>query len=168
MIPLRYFWASGACLFVKREAFWRIEGFDEDFFAHQEEIDLCWRLQSQGGVIKYIGSSTIYHVGGATLSTANPKKTFYNFRNTLLVLVKNVKGNHLWWIVFKRLVLDGIAASQYLLQGKPLHSISILKAHFSFYRLVPKFLKKRKLWATSLKYFTIKSIVWKYFILKKT
>ncbi|MEL6812617.1 MAG: glycosyltransferase family 2 protein, partial [Bacteroidota bacterium] len=90
------FWASGACLFVKRSAFWEAGGFDEDFFAHQEEIDLCWRLQAKGGTIKYIGSSKVFHVGGATLTAADPKKTFFNFRNTLLTLIKNVKGTRVW------------------------------------------------------------------------
>ena len=78
------FWATGACLFVRKTAFEKINGFDEDFFTHQEEIDLCWRLKSKGGIVKYVGTSSIYHVGGATLASANPKKTFYNFRNTPL------------------------------------------------------------------------------------
>ena len=82
------FWATGACLFITSHAFKQVNGFDEDFFAHQEEIDLCWRLQSLGGTIKYIGASKVYHVGGATLGAANPQKTFYNFRNTFLALVK--------------------------------------------------------------------------------
>ncbi len=94
------FWATGACLFVNKDAFWNIGGFDEDFFTHQEEIDLCWRLKAKKGTIKYIGKSTVYHVGGATLAAANPKKTFYNFRNTLLALLKNVKGNIIWYYLF--------------------------------------------------------------------
>jgi len=165
IIPI--FWASGACFFIKREAFWKVGGLDEDFFAHQEEIDLCWRLQSKGGQIKYISNSLVYHVGGATLTIDNPEKTFYNFRNSLLMLVKNVKGIEVWWIIFKRMLLDGVAAFQYLAQRKPSHFFSIVKAHYSFYRLLPKFLKKRKKWATHLNYFTIKSIAFRFFILKK-
>ena len=161
------FWASGACLFVKNSAFWKVGGFDEDLFAHQEEIDLCWRMHSQGGIIKYIGTSTIYHVGGATLAAANPKKTFYNFRNSLLILVKNAKGMNVWWLIIQRLILDGMAGIQYLLKGKPSHFLAILKAHFSFYRHLPRFLQKRKKHASNYAYFSIKSIVWHYYIAKK-
>ena len=161
------FWATGACLFVKREAFWNSRGLDEDFFSHQEEIDLCWRMQANGGTIKYIGAAVVYHVGGATLASGDPKKTFYNFRNTLLILLKNVKSGVIWWIIFQRLVLDGIAGFQFLLQGKGNHFLAVIKAHFSFYGLLPRFLRKRKTHATRLKYFRINSIVWKYFIVKK-
>ncbi len=165
VIPI--FWATGACLAVRKTAFEEVGGFDEDFFAHQEEIDLCWRMQTAGGIIKYIGTSAVYHVGGATLAAANPKKTFYNFRNTLLVLVKNVKGGKVWWLIFQRLVLDGIAAIQFLFQGKGRHFMAVIRSHFSFYGLLPKFLQKRKKTAGKLQYFTIKSVVWNYFILKK-
>lgn len=161
------FWATGACLFVRKDAFTEANGFDEDFFAHQEEIDLCWRLQAKGGTIKYISASTVYHVGGATLATVNPKKTFYNFRNTLLLLIKNVKGTRVWSIVFVRLLLDGLAALQFLAKGKPTHVLAILKAHFSFYKLLPKFVKKRKMEASTFKYYQVKSIVWRYFVNKK-
>ena len=164
-IPI--FWATGACLFVKKEAYWKVDGFDEDLFTHQEEIDLCWRLQAEGGAIKYIGASLVYHVGGATLASLSPKKTFYNFRNTLLVLLKNVKGSHVWLLIFIRLVLDVLAACMFLFQGKPKHIVAIAKAHFSFYGLIPSFLKKRKRFSSNLNYYHTKSIVWKYFIRKK-
>lgn len=160
----RIFWASGACFFVRKNAFWEVGGLDEDLFAHQEEIDLCWRLQTKGGVVKYIGAAAIYHLGGATLAAANPKKTFYNFRNTLLVLVKNVKGNAVWWLVFQRMLLDGVAGIQFLTQGKVHHFLAILKAHISFYSLLPKYLQKRKKWASTLNYQYITSIVWQYFV----
>lgn len=160
-------WATGACLAVRRDSFWKSAGFDEDLFAHQEEIDLCWRLNAQGGIIKYIGSSVVYHLGGGTLKTSNPKKTFYNFRNTLLILVKNVKGPGVWWLILQRLLLDGLAAFQFLIQGKPDHMTAIWKAHFSFYRMLPKFYKKRKNVATHLRYWETKSIIWQYFFLKK-
>lgn len=161
------FWATGACLFIKKEAFWNANGLDEEFFTHQEEIDLCWRLKSNGGSIKYIGSSKVYHVGGATLNAANSKKTFYNFRNTLLMLLKNVRGPKVWLLLIIRMVLDGIAGIQFLLQGKPKHTIAIIQAHFSFYGLIPTFLKKRKNFSSSIKYYNIKSIVWTYYIRKK-
>ncbi len=161
------FWATGACLFLRREAFWFVGGLDEDFFAHQEEIDLCWRLQAAGGTIKYVGVSEVYHVGGATLKASHPEKTFYNFRNTLLVLLKNVKGTKAYWLIFIRLVLDVIAGIQFLLQGKWHHFLAIFKAHFSFYGLFYDFLRKRKKQATGLHYYKIKSVVWKYYISKK-
>lgn len=161
------FWASGACMFVRRDAFWKAGGFDTTFFTHQEEIDLCWRLHAQGGRIDYIGASTVYHVGGATLDASHPRKTFYNFRNTLLMLVKNVKGGIVWWRVFLRMLLDGVAGLRFLLQGKPGHFIAILRAHFSFYRLLPKYIRLRKTHASALKYYAIKSVVWNYFIAKK-
>lgn len=162
----KIFWATGACLFVKSKAFWKVGGFDEDLFTHQEEIDLCWRLQAQGGNVNYIGSATVYHVGGATLASANPEKTFYNFRNTLLVILKNVKSNGVWWLLFVRLMLDGVAAIMFLFQGKPKHFIAVAKAHYSFFVLFPTFLKKRKKYASRIKYYSTKSIVWDYFIRK--
>ena len=160
------FWATGAAFFIRKEAFWKAGGLDEDFFAHQEEIDLCWRVAAKGGLIKYIGSSTVYHVGGATLAAASPRKTFYNFRNTLLMLVKNVKGIKVWKIVFLRLLLDGLAGIQFLFQGKIVHVLAIIRAHFSFYALLPKFLKKRKIYASTLSFSKVKSIVWEYFVKK--
>ena len=161
------FWATGASLFIRNSSFWEIGGLDEDFFAHQEEIDLCWRLQNLGGVIKYIGASSVYHVGGATLASGNPRKTFYNFRNTLFALLKNVKGGKILGIIIARLLLDGIAAFQFLFQGKPLHFIAIFKAHLSFYKSIPTLLKKRRLHSKTNQYYRINSIVWRYFIQKK-
>lgn len=162
------FWASGACIAVKKEAFIKAGGFDEDLFAHQEEIDLCWRMQQQAGIIQYIGSSTVYHLGGGTLGVENPKKTFYNFRNSLLVMLKNNNRSAVWLILFVRMLLDALAAWQFLLSGKPSHFIAIFKAHLSFYSLVPRFIKKRHKHTQKIAYYQIKSIVWMYFIRKKT
>ena len=156
------FWASGACLFLRREAFERVGGFDQDLFAHQEEIDLCWRLQTQGGQIQCIASS-VYHLGGGTLGHSNAKKTFLNFRNSLLVLVKNVGGIKIFGIVLMRLLLDGLAGLVFLIQGRPKHTLAIIKAHFSFYQLLPKFLVKRKKWKSRLKYARISSILYARF-----
>jgi len=161
------FWASGACLFVKAVAFWQAGALDEDYFAHQEEIDLCWRLQSKGGKIVYVGASKVYHVGGATLAALNPKKTFYNFRNSLLNLLKNTVGTKAFTALLARMLLDGVAAFQFLIQDKPKHFFAILKAHLSFYALLPKFLRKRKVFSSTLKYYTLKSIVFQYFINNK-
>jgi len=107
------FWASGACLFIRKSVFDKVGKLDEDFFAHQEEIDLCWRIQNNGYKITYAGSSTVYHLGGATLDTMNPKKTYLNFRNNLYLLVKNVPGNKVWIILFARMILDGIAGIKF-------------------------------------------------------
>lgn len=163
----KIFWASGACFFVKRTAFWKAGGFDEDFFAHQEEIDLCWRLQSIGGEVRYIANSTVYHLGGGTLDSANPRKTYYNFRNTLLSMLKNVKGPRVYFLIFIRLLLDGVAGMRFLMRGEFVHILAIIRAHFGFYRKFGKFMGKRRKHASNLQYFEINSLVWKYFVAKK-
>lgn len=164
---LNIFWASGACLFVKSNTYHYLNGFDEDYFAHQEEIDLCWRIQNSGKHIKYVGTSTVYHVGGATLATQHPKKTFLNFRNSLFNLVKNTPKNKGFGLIFIRLSLDGVTGIKYLFEGKPLHTIAIIKAHFSFYANLFKMLKKRTSEAKKQDYFNTKSIVWDYFVKNK-
>ncbi len=161
------FWASGACLFVRADSFWQVGGFDEDYFAHQEEIDLCWRLNNWGGKVLFIGGSKVFHLGGATLSSANPGKTFYNFRNSLLNLFKNVGGLRVFPIIFLRLLLDGLAGIMFLTEGRPSHVIAVVRAHFSFYGSLRKFNKKRRKWARKNNYFYIKSIVFQFFINKK-
>lgn len=157
------FWASGACFFIRKEIYRRLKGFDDDFFAHQEEIDLCWRAFNLGYKVKYTSKSVVYHVGGATLNEGNPRKTFLNFRNSLLMLVKNIPDSQLVGIVFVRLVLDGLAGVQFLIKGKFKHCLAILKAHFSFYTLISKNYSKR---ASTQKnnYYHTKSIVYRYFI----
>ena len=161
------FWASGACFFIRSSVFNDLKGFDADFFAHQEEIDLCWRGFNKGYQTKYISQSVVYHVGGATLQQGNPKKTYLNFRNSLLMLVKNLPKSRLIPILFLRLILDGLAGFQFLLQGKPKHTLAILKAHFSFYYLCSRFYKKREAHQTKI-YFKTKSIVYFYYIQKRT
>lgn len=157
------FWASGACFFIRKEVFHGLHGFDADFFAHQEEIDLCWRAFNLGHQIKYTSKSVVYHVGGATLQQGNPKKTFLNFRNSLLMLVKNLPKSNLYRIIFVRLLLDGLAGVQLLLKGKPLHTLAIVKAHFSFYSLFSKNYKKRSSQQLP-NYYITKSIIYRYFI----
>ena len=157
------FWASGACFFIRSSVYKELNGFDADFFAHQEEIDLCWRAFNKGHKIKYNSQSVVYHVGGATLQQGNPKKTFLNFRNSLLMLLKNLPKNRLHWILFCRFVLDGLAGIQFLFQGKFQHFWAILKAHFSFYSLYPIHYKKRD-FIQSEKYYKIKSIVFQYYV----
>jgi len=161
------FWASGACLFIKSNVFHQLNGFDEDYFAHQEEIDLCWRIQNLGHQIKYVGASTVYHVGGATLATQNPKKTFLNFRNSLFNLLKNTPKNKGFELIFTRLCLDGLAGVKYLFELKPLHTLAIIKAHFSFYGNLSKILKKRATSPKKQNYYSTKSIVWDYYVQNK-
>ncbi len=161
------FWASGACLFIRSKVYHELEGLDEDYFAHQEEIDLCWRTQNQGYDIKYLGKSTVFHVGGATLQETNPHKTFLNFRNSLLNVVKNVPKKWFLFVVFSRLVLDGIAGIKFLFELRPVHTIAIIKAHFSFYKNLNKFLQKRKQLQKKMDYNQHTSVVWQYFFLRR-
>ncbi|WP_299220422.1 glycosyltransferase family 2 protein [uncultured Aquimarina sp.] len=164
---LDIFWASGACLFIRKSVFEEVGKLDEDFFAHQEEIDLCWRIRNHGYDIQYIGTSEVYHLGGATLEVMNPRKTFLNFRNNLLMMVKNTSGASIWIIIFIRMLLDGVAGFKYILERKPSHCLAILKAHFGFYKKLPTFVKKRKKSRDRRKYYFISSVVWQYYILNK-
>ena len=160
---IEIFWASGACFFVRKEIYRKLNGFDGDFFAHQEEIDLCWRSFNLGFKTKYCYNSTVYHVGGATLNEGNPRKTFLNFRNSLSMLTKNLPKNKLIPILFLRLVLDGLAGIQFIFQGKFKHFFAILKAHFHFYHLIYRNLKKRNQ-IQKQNYYHQKSIVYSYFV----
>ena len=157
------FWVSGACFFIRKDIYRKLNGFDGDFFAHQEEIDLCWRAFNLGYKAKYTSQSIVYHVGGATLNEGNPKKTFLNFRNSLLMLLKNLPKNKLYTILFMRLVLDGIAGIKFIFQGKFKHCFAIIKAHFHFYHLISKNLNKRNS-VQKANYFHTKSIVYFYFV----
>lgn len=157
------FWASGACFFIRSAVYHELKGFDADFFAHQEEIDLCWRSYNKGYKTKYISRSIVYHVGGATLQQGNPKKTFLNFRNSLLMLTKNLPQKSLYRILFFRMILDGIAGIQFIFKGKFTHFTAILKAHFSFYSLYSNTYKKRD-GSQDKEYFNVKSIVYQYYV----
>ena len=160
------FWASGACFFIRSSVFKELNGFDGDFFAHQEEIDLCWRAINKNYTIKYNGLSTIYHVGGATLNEGNPKKTFLNFRNSLFMLTKNLPKEKLFKILFIRMLLDGIAGVRFLFQGKFAHFFAVLKAHFHYYHSINRNLKKRAEFQVS-SYFNRNSIVFDNYIKKR-
>ncbi len=163
------FWASGACFFIRSKVYHQLGGFDEQYFAHQEEIDLCWRVQNEGHSIKYVGASKVYHIGGATLHEASPRKTFLNFRNSLFTVLKNVPKRFLLFVILFRLLLDGIAGIKFLLELRPLHTWAIIKAHFSFYWHLPTMLKKRtKITHKRTNYYHSKSIVWQRFIVGKT
>ena len=160
------FWASGACLFIRKNVFHILNGFDESYFAHYEEIDLCWRAFNLGFETKCVVESTVYHVGGATLSNTNPKKTYLNFRNSLFTITKNANG-FLFGLIFTRLILDGLAGIQFLFQFKFGHFFAILQAHFSYYANLPQLLKTRKSLSQKKGYFYTKSIVFQHFLSQK-
>jgi hypothetical protein len=161
------FWASGACFFIRSKVFFELNGFDEDYFAHQEEIDLCWRAKNNNHTIKYVGTSTVYHVGGATIKEESPRKSFLNFRNSLHSLLKNLPTSKLVPVIFTRLILDGIAGVKFLFELRPIHTLAIIRAHFSFYYYMPKMLSKRKKTIKNNHYYKIRSVVWSYFVLGK-
>jgi GT2 family glycosyltransferase len=158
------FWATGACMFIKSSVFHELGGFDEDYFAHQEEVDLCWRAKNLGHKVYYVGASKVYHLGGSTLSNMNPKKTFLNFRNSLFSITKNLPRRKAFLIIFIRLVLDAIAALRFIFQLKFKHCFAILKAHLSFYKHFRKIYRKREKANFILNYYTKKSIVWSHFV----
>ncbi len=141
---LSIFWATGACLAIKTDLYKKAGGLDNSFFAHMEEIDLCWRLKSRGYDIYIVPQSVVYHAGGGTLSKINPQKTYLNFRNNLYILYKNHPSQNLIKILILRFILDGIAGIKFLLSGQFSHTFAIVKAHFSFYSTVHNFKLKRK------------------------
>jgi len=138
------FWATGACMFVRSDVFHNIGGFDDDFFAHMEEIDLCWRMKSLGSKVMVCPSSMVYHVGGGTLPVGSSRKTYLNFRNNFVLLYKNLPSNMLFKILVLRLFLDGLAGIKFLMQGGFADFIAVIRAHFYFYRNWIKIHKKRK------------------------
>ena len=139
------FWSSGACMIVRSEAWKKAGGFDPSFFAHMEEIDLCWRFSKLGYRISYIPESVIYHVGGGSLPYTSPYKTYLNFRNSLFLLYKNLPEDHLGKIMFIRMLLDGVAALMFLLKGDGKNFMSVLKAHMDYYRNKTALRLKRKI-----------------------
>lgn len=166
------FWASGGCLMVRADLYHHVGGLDADLYAHMEEIDLCWRLKNAGYKIGYVGGSTVYHVGGSVISYGSPQKLYYNFRNNLILLLKNERGGKLLWLFPVRLVLDGIAGLQMLVAGKAKETMIIVKAHFHFYKSLGKWLRKRKEYQKKVTHrnetgIYQKSIVWQYFALRK-
>jgi GT2 family glycosyltransferase len=165
---IEVFWASGGCFIVRADLYHKVGGFDNEFYAHMEEVDLCWRLKNAGYKIGYTGQSTVYHVGGSVISYGSPQKLYYNFRNSLIILLKNERGSKLLWLFPLRFVLDGIAGLQLLLQGNLKGMFTIIKAHFHFYGSIGTWLKRRR---EAKKHITHRdeggiyprSIVWGYF-----
>ena len=142
---IKVFWATGACLFVRAAHYNEVGGLDEDCFAHQEEIDLCWRLQNKGYKVMVQPKSVVYHVGGGTLDAGSPFKTYLNFRNNLLMLFKNLPLPSLFMVIPMRLVLDGVAALTLLKKPKGIHHLfAVMKAHFAFYFAIPMLIAKRQ------------------------
>lgn len=170
--PSEIFWATGACMFVRAKTFKKLGGFDSDFWAHMEEIDLCWRLKNRGYKIVYEPQSTIFHLGGGSLSYGDPRKIFLNFRNNLFMLYKNLPKKKFPRILILRMILDGVAAVKFLAGMEFKAFNAVLKAHLHFYRSLSLLRQKR----VELKKHVIvksheqmfqKSIMWNFFIQKK-
>ncbi len=161
----KIFWATGACFLIKREAWEKAEGLDARFFAHMEEIDLCWSLQLMVYEIYTCPKSIVYHMGGGTLSNLSPRKTFLNFRNNLLMLHKNLHPSERNRVILMRKFLDGLAACFFILQGKISHIPQVWKAHRAFAKLQPEVTPtpNPKLRA-DLEGLVMKGLVWNYFV----
>lgn len=157
------FWASGCAFFVRSKDFWEQNGFDARFFAHQEEIDLCWRFINSGKKIYYTSKSTVYHVGGGTLSKQSSQKTFLNFRNNLSMMLKNLPFPQFLWVIFLRLCLDGIAGIYFGLKNGLPHLWAVARAHFGFYAQIPKTLRLRQNHQIK-NYYQTKWLIFKHFI----
>lgn len=164
-------WATGACLMVRADVYWKVGGLDEYFFAHMEEIDLCWRIQRAGFQVAAVAESQVKHVGGGTLEQGNPFKTFLNFRNNLILLYKNLTGWQKFFVILFRMIADGLAGIKFLLAGDIALTIAILKAHFAFYYYLIGHHPKQNLSKNLINHSSIKSypqsIVWQYFVGKK-
>lgn len=142
--PADIFWTSGACMCVRANIYKECGGLDVGFFAHMEEIDLCWRMQAFGYRLVALPDSTVYHLGGGALAYNNPRKTYLNFRNNMLMLYKNCSTARLLWLMPVRMSLDYIAAIQMLIKGQRDNALAILKARRDFWRLRKDYRKKRK------------------------
>lgn len=168
--PVPCFWASGAAMFVRAELFSRIGGFEEYFFAHQEEIDFCWRLQLAGYKVYVQPASVVYHVGGGTLPRGNNSKVFLNFRNNLIMLAKNLSFTDAVMKIFFRMLLDGVAAWKGVLQGNAGYFLAILRSHIHFFNWLA-FHRKRSVFPNKkngkLYGWYNGSVVWQHFVKKK-
>jgi GT2 family glycosyltransferase len=171
------FWATGAAMFIRADLYHSMEGLDDEYFAHMEEIDLCWRLKRAGYKNMVVPQSVVYHVGGGTLPPTSPRKVYLNFRNSLLTLLKNEPPSKLLWLVPLRLVLDGLAGVLFLTEGKFKEIWAIVQAHFYVYPRIFKIAKKRKHYKSIIEKASIgkpnytgiysKSVVLDFFIKKK-
>ena len=165
------FWATGACLVVRSKVYHELGGLDEDFFAHMEEIDLCWKIQRAGSRVFYCGSSHVYHVGAGTLARSSPRKTYYNFRNALSLIAKHWSTWALFIKLPLRLLLDYIAAFKFLVTGKSDDASAIMRAHYRFVTDFGNVMSKRKLLKSKYPFSNRNayygSILWEHFVLRK-
>ena len=166
--PASLLWATGAALMIRREAYWQVGGLDGRFFAHQEEIDLCWRLRSRGYGIACVPQSKVWHVGGGTLPKDSPHKTYLNFRNNLLLLYKNLPSERLETVMRVRFWLDALASVQFLLTGKWGSFLAVWRGRRDFFRMRPQFVadRERNLKSAVLSPVpeqTAVSILWQYY-----
>jgi GT2 family glycosyltransferase len=139
------FWSTGACMAVRADAWKKMNGFDADFFAHMEEIDLCWRFHKAGYRVSFIPDSKVFHVGGGVIPYNSPFKTYLNFRNNLFLIYKNLPEKNFSALFFRRKILDGIAALFFLFKGQFSSVRSVWRAHMDFYKALPVLKEKRKL-----------------------
>ncbi|AHM59010.1 glycosyl transferase family 2 [Flammeovirgaceae bacterium 311] len=163
------FWATGACMLLRAEKFWQLGGFDPDFFAHMEEIDLCWRMHAAGLAVWVVPQSVVYHVGGGTLAKENPRKTYLNFRNGLWMLIKNCEDG-MAAKIGARMMLDWAAALQFISKGNFSAAQAILKSHIDTFKSVEKLHKKRQEIKKNRCYkapLYQKLLVWEYFFRKR-
>lgn len=161
----KVFWASGACFFIKKQIFESVGGFDEDFFAHMEEIDLCWRINNQRYDVYSLYQSKVYHQGAGTLKLS-PQKTYLNFRNSLYMLLKNLPEKR-GYRIFERMIWDGISIVFFLFQLKFGSAFAVIKAHFSFYKNFRGMLKKQKKQNVLKNYYKRSFLPFRYFFLKR-
>lgn len=143
--PAPVFWATGACLMVRASAFHQLGGFDAAFFAHMEEIDLCWRMYLAGHKVYACPQSSVYHVGGGTLPKTNARKTYLNFRNGLWMLYKNSSSPSMAWKVTTRILLDWLAVAQFVAKGQFKNAKAVLKAHWHAFIYLPREGRKKNL-----------------------
>ena len=158
----KIFWACGACFFIRKEVFDLAKGFDSNFWAHMEEIDLCWRIQNLGYQVKYHYKSKVYHLNAGSLKVSDSKKTYYNFRNQLYMLTKNYKGN-LFLLLFFKFFVDFIIALFFLITRGINHTIAIFRAYISFYKKLKQLIIIRKSLKQEISHYNAFSIVF-YFI----
>lgn len=156
-------WASGACMLVRADRFHDFHGFDDRFFAHMEEIDLCWRWRIAGHTPYYHGKVSVYHVGGATLSRSNPKKTYLNFRNSLLMLHKNLPSSRMWWIYLLRLLMDAGAFAFFCFQGKTKDAQAVVRAHRDYLQMKSQDVPQKSA-EKCRNYSSVFSVVWAYYM----
>ena len=162
----KIFWACGACFFIRNNIFKKFGGFDDVYWAHFEEIDLCWRLQNHGFKIRFNAKSIVYHANGATLNHNNPNKTYLNYRNMLFTITKNSKNN-LFFLLIEKFFIDLIIAVYTLFNKGIMHFVAIIKAYLSFYKHINLLIKFRKNNKREIKHYKIRSIICEYLFYKR-